>query len=384
MSWFFEVQDAIRSHAAEHIKEPFVKVEPSEGSATIWCKGAQDAMKFAALMQKSYFMGRKVTASLCRKEKPMTEHMPKVGKGKLSMKTPGEATAIPEIEGLEPGKLTPELAASLRKQAEEIAAAEAAAVERAAKAAAAAAAAEDISASIGPTFLLREGCAVVLKGLVSKPENNGRRATVVSYVDDVQKYQVRLDDGRFVKLKPENVEVVQDEPPKRIPKALEEEEEEEEDEDSSANAQAMANAMARGDVGHGPEKPVTEEFEATVCVDPSLLPKKEGGEEEDPDQKRERSRSRERRRLEQVDAMKARVEARAKEGKRSAWVVTGPDPSAAGGGAAAPPKEPEESREELLKMSVGELKKMLAKFGKTGRGCLEKKDFVDRLKPPKS
>jgi len=164
---------------------------------------------------------------------------------------------------------------------------------------------------------------------------------------------------------------------------VEEEEEEEEEEDSSANAQAMANAMARGDVAHGPEKPVTDGFEATVCVDPSLLPKKEGEEEEDPDQKRERSRSRERRRQEQVDAMKARVEARAKEGKRSGWVVSGPDPSAAGG-AAAPPKEPEESREELLKMSVGELKKMLVKFGKTGRGCLEKKDFVDRLKPPKS
>mmetsp|Transcript_19704 Transcript_19704/g.34968 ORF Transcript_19704/g.34968 Transcript_19704/m.34968 type:complete len:549 (+) Transcript_19704:89-1735(+) len=388
MSWFFQVQDAIRDHAAEHIKEPFVKVEPSEGSATIWCKGAQDAMKFAALMQKSYFMGRKVTASLCRREKPMNEHMPKVPKGKLTMKLPGEATAIPEVEGLEPGKLTPELLASLRKQAEEIAAADAAAVEKAAKAAAAAAAAqqeaEKAASMMGPTFLLREGCLVVLKGLVSKPENNGKRGTVVSYVEDVQKYQVRLaDDGRFVKLKPENVEAVQDAPPKRIPKALEEEEED--DEDDSANAQAMADAMARGDVAHGPEKPATDgDFEATVCVDPSLLPKKAGEEEEDPEKKRDRSRSRERRRQEQMDAMKARVEAAAKEGKRSSWVVEAPVPSAGNGGAAALAKEPDESREELLKMSVGDLKKMLVKFGKTGRGCLEKKDFVDRLKPPKS
>eukprot|EP00435_Cladocopium_sp_Y103_P024792 s2353_g6.t1 len=43
MSWFMEIQDVIRKHASEHIKEPFVKVEPSEGLATIWCKGAQDA-----------------------------------------------------------------------------------------------------------------------------------------------------------------------------------------------------------------------------------------------------------------------------------------------------------------------------------------------------
>ena len=39
-----------------------MKVEPSEGLATIWCKGAQDAMKLAGLMQKSYFMGRKACA----------------------------------------------------------------------------------------------------------------------------------------------------------------------------------------------------------------------------------------------------------------------------------------------------------------------------------
>ena len=100
MSWFMDIQEVIRKHVGEHIKEPFVKVlmsfkflilcrhcgqvEPSEGQATIWCKGAQekslelgctlppahtaygitlpllqDAMKLASLMQKSYFMGRK-------------------------------------------------------------------------------------------------------------------------------------------------------------------------------------------------------------------------------------------------------------------------------------------------------------------------------------
>ena len=44
-------------------------------------------------------------------------------------------------------------------------------------------------------------------------------------------------------------------------------------------------------------------------------------------------------------------------------------------------QEPDESREELMKLSVSALKQLLMKYGKSGRGCLEKKDFVDRLKP---
>eukprot|EP00931_Biecheleriopsis_adriatica_P101735 TRINITY_DN76816_c0_g1_i1.p1 TRINITY_DN76816_c0_g1~~TRINITY_DN76816_c0_g1_i1.p1 ORF type:complete len:570 (-),score=204.03 TRINITY_DN76816_c0_g1_i1:25-1674(-) len=386
MSWFGEVQDAIRKHAAEHIKEPFVKVEPSEGTAMIWCKGAQDAMKFAALMQKSYFMGRKVVAQLCRKEKPLSEVMPKVPKSMVTKKGALPTLSMKLPDDIQPGKLAPEVAEKLRKQAEEMAKQEAEAERKAAEAAAAAEEAADVP-MIGPTFLLREGCKVFLKDLVSKPENNGKGGTVVKYLEDVEKYQVRLEDGRFVKLKPENVEAVQEPPPKRIPKVLEEEPEDDDDDedDAGGDAQAMAAQMARGDVPHGPEKPKTgDEFEATVCVDPSLLPKKEGEAEEEPEEKRERSRSRERRRLEQQEAIKARVEKSKAEGKRCGWVVSGPAPTAAAGGAAddGKPKEPEESREELLKMSVANLKQLLIKFGKTARGCLEKKDFVDRLKPP--
>lgn len=53
MTWFMEIQEVIRKHVAEHIKDPFVKavevcfvrlssreVEPSEGKATIYCRGA--------------------------------------------------------------------------------------------------------------------------------------------------------------------------------------------------------------------------------------------------------------------------------------------------------------------------------------------------------
>eukprot|EP00933_Yihiella_yeosuensis_P041043 TRINITY_DN3548_c1_g1_i1.p1 TRINITY_DN3548_c1_g1~~TRINITY_DN3548_c1_g1_i1.p1 ORF type:complete len:537 (-),score=153.23 TRINITY_DN3548_c1_g1_i1:106-1716(-) len=373
MSWFIEVQDAIRAHASEHVQNPFVKVEPSAGSATVWCKGAQDAMKFAAIMQKSYFLGRKVTASLCRKEKPAQEQHVKVPKGNLTMQAPSEADLSAAAQAPGPGKIAPELAAAIRAQAEaeaRLAAEEAEADQEATEAA----------PVMGPMFLMREGSKVVLKGLVSKPENNGRRAVIVSYVEDVQKYQVRLDDGRFVKIKPENVEAVHDEPPKSVPKALKEESEDEDDENDGHNAQAVAAAMARGNAG--PEKAFNpDDLVATVCVDPSLLNKKED-EEETAEQKRDRSRSRERRRLEKAEEIKARVAAN--QGKRCGWVVSGPDPTstAAGAAAAAPAKEPSESREELLKMSVGKLKELLKEYGKSARGCLEKKDFVDRLKPP--
>merc|ERR1712151_64252 len=73
MAWFTEVQEAIRSHAAEHIANPFVKVDPQAGSAIIWTKGAKDAWKFASVMHKSFFLGRKIVAVLCRKPKPYKE-----------------------------------------------------------------------------------------------------------------------------------------------------------------------------------------------------------------------------------------------------------------------------------------------------------------------
>ncbi|CAE7203125.1 unnamed protein product [Symbiodinium natans] len=236
MSWFMDIQEVIRKHVSEHIKEPFVKVEPSEGQATIWCKGAQDAMKLASLMQKSYFMGRKVVASLCRKAKPVSELLPRVPQH-LSFKAPSNAKALDEV-ALAPGKLAPEVAAAIRKQAEELAKV---ASPKEPKEESGETAETPVAV---PSFLLREGCAVVLKDLVSKPENNGKRATIVRFLDDQQKYQVSLE-GRFVKLKPENVEVVEDAVPKRLPKSLEEEEDEDvDDQEIEANAQAVANEMA--------------------------------------------------------------------------------------------------------------------------------------------
>ena len=93
MSWFIDIQEVIRKHVAEHVKEPFVKAShrKSPSRKPIECRwsprrarppfGArahrrlitlvvaqtagvsdrslQDAMKLASLMQKSYFMGRK-------------------------------------------------------------------------------------------------------------------------------------------------------------------------------------------------------------------------------------------------------------------------------------------------------------------------------------
>ncbi|CAE7290590.1 unnamed protein product [Symbiodinium pilosum] len=253
MSWFMDIQEVIRKHVGEHIKEPFVKVEPSEGQATIWCKGAQDAMKLASLMQKSYFMGRKVVASLCRKAKPVSELLPRVPQH-LSLKTPSNATAVNEI-AIAPGKLAPEVAAAIRKQADELAKAASPKDEHV----------EPAEAPVaGPSFLLREGCAVVLKGLVSKPENNGKRATIVRYLDDQQKYQVSLE-GRFVKLKPENVEAVEDAMPKRIPKVLEQDEDEDADDlEIEANAQAGASELATvGLKPADPDKP--EDFTASAA-----------------------------------------------------------------------------------------------------------------------
>lgn len=373
MGWFLEVQEAIRNHATEHVQQPFVKVEPSEGTATVWCRGAQDAMKFASIMQKSYFMGRKVVAALCRKEKPAMEALPKVPKGELTMKLPGQVIPVGDLPA---GPIDPALAAAIRKAAAEQQAAEVAAARRDTEE-------EEVVAVAGPAFLLREGCHVILKGLVSKPENNGRKATIVSYVEDAQKYQVRLDDGRFVKVKPENVEAVPEPAPKSVPQALRPDDDEDDDDDDGANAQAMASEMARGNVPHGPEKLDGKDgFTATVCVDPSLLPKRENEkEEETQEQRRDRSRSRERRRLEQIESVKARLAA--DKGPRPGWVVSGPAPGAVATAATDDAKkEPEQSREELMKLPVSKLKQLLSEFGKSARGCIEKKDFVDRLKPP--
>lgn len=366
LSQFGLMQEEIRKFCAQHVESPFVKIEPSIGVATIWCKGAQDCMKLASIMHKAYFLGRKIVATLCRKEKPLVERLPTLPKGELSMK-PGvvdlaglAGTILPSAE---PPPVAPEPAVSVPK-------------------------APDVESMGGSAFRLREGCIVVLKGLVARSENNGRRAEVVCYVEELQRYQVKmLDDDKSVKVKPENLEVVA-EPPQGIAEELKESPSEEEEGMDAAEAEAMAAKMASGGVRHGPEThdPNKVGFKATVCVDPSLLPKKEEPEEAaSAPARRDRSRSRERRMQERIEAAKSRLQAEGS--KRPGWVVSSPQDvgcQAAATGAAGTggcKKEPEQSREELLKMSVSKLKELLKEFGKSARGCLEKKDFVDRLKP---
>lgn len=421
LSYFTQMQDAIRQHASEHIQAPFVKVDPPSGSATIWCKGAQDAIKFASLMQKSFFLGRKIIPTLTRKEKPRDENVTKLPAGSLTMFT-GELTMKL------PGELTMKLpgeqdAAAAAASVPGVLSGGAAPMESTPAEAAATVVVPDVVSAQVPTvaaelraeeapvvpshsFLLGAGSKVALKGLVAKPENNGRRAVVLEFLEDAQKYQVRLDDGRCVKVKGLNLEAIADEgsklafedPPEDEP-AQEGEEEPDADaaEAEAAAALEKASNMAAGNVRHGPppvSDPTVDGFTPTVCVDPSLLPKREAEEEREPSPPRNRSRSRERRQQERIAAAKARLEAEPAR-KRPAWVMQGPEEmaqaaaslgcggagkaNAADGGA----KEPEESREELLKMSVGKLKELLTKFGKTPRGCVEKRDFVDRLKPAK-
>jgi len=364
MSWFMQMQEEIRKHAETNITSPFVKVEPSEGSAMIWCKGAQDAMKFASLMQKSYFMGRKIVASLCRKPKPAVEHMPKLPVGELTLRLPAAGSADAEAK----------------------ASVEQAPPEPAAEATVATAAAP-------PAFLLREGCKAVLRGLVAKPENNGKRAEIERFLPEVNKYQVRLEDGRVVRLKPENLEAIAEIAPgsnAAMEVEADSDAEKAEEEASSAALATLeaAQAMAEGKVRHGPEPvsdPNVDGFTATVCVDPSLLKKKES--EEEAPKRRESSRSRERRQQDRIAAVQARLAA--DKGPRPSWCVPAPGEAGAkatatGGATGAGGsirKEPEESREELMKMPVSKLKEMLKEFGKGARGCIEKRDFVDRLKP---
>eukprot|EP00913_Durusdinium_trenchii_P028749 g26962.t1 len=150
-------------------------------------------MKLASLMQKSYFMGRKVIASLCRKEKPVSEALPQVPRH-LSMKRTSETSLLEQVES------------------------------------------QDMQSW---QQFLNVGKQAAIKPGKLDPENNGKRANIVRYLEDQQKYQVSLE-GRFVKLKPENVEAVEEPLPKRLPKALEEEEEEEADENAEASAQVQA------------------------------------------------------------------------------------------------------------------------------------------------
>eukprot|EP00927_Polykrikos_kofoidii_P071663 TRINITY_DN67916_c0_g1_i1.p1 TRINITY_DN67916_c0_g1~~TRINITY_DN67916_c0_g1_i1.p1 ORF type:complete len:560 (-),score=106.74 TRINITY_DN67916_c0_g1_i1:118-1797(-) len=371
LAWFMEMQDVIREHAAQWVDSPFVKVEPTEGKAIVWCKGAQEAIKFASVMHKSYFLGRKIESSLCRRERPMVQNLPKIPTNiSLSVTPPSEVAAA--------------------KLAELRAAAAAAGVPPPPLEEPAADSSEGTSVSQQePVFILKEGSKVVLKGLVAKPEDNGKTAEVMCYMRDVKKYRLRLDDLRCVKVKPANVELLHEATPPGSDAMLalvDEDMDDVVDTDAVAvAAQGAAANMAAGNVPHGAQDPNFCGFTPGVCVDPALLRKKPEDEEVVPVRRRESSRSRERRYQERVEEVKARlVESK---GPRPGWVVSSPQemataaPLGGGGTPSALSKEPEETREELMKLSVSKLKEMLKDFGKTARGCIEKRDFVDRLKP---
>jgi len=398
LSWFANMQEEIRKHCAEHIPAPFVKVEPSAGCANVWCKGAQDAMKLASVMHKSFFMGRKVVAALCRKEKPVAADFVKVPTGDLTMESELDQAEGPVAVGpLMPGQ---ELAPAPEQQEDAAVVVEGpAGPPVAGPQGPTAGAAPLLTADIKP---LRRGSRAKLVNLVSKPENNGRYVQVYDWVEDVGKYQVVMDDGKAVKVKPENLAALTDEEllalggggkskkkkSKEAEAAASGMDVDDEPEDEAAAAQEMATSMASGGVRAIPEAvhdAIRDGPQPTICVDPSLLPKREEQktQEETNEEKRARSRSRERRQKERLEAIKARVASDTS--SAPGWVVTGPSAGAGSSQAGkeqAKVREPQESREELMKLSVGRLKELMKEFGKSARGCLEKKDFVDRLKPP--
>merc|ERR1712072_300591 len=57
-------------------------------------------------------------------------------------------------------------------------------------------------------FRLKQGTRVKLKDLTARPENNGKKGDVLKWISDIQKYQVQLDFGSKVKVKMENLEVL--------------------------------------------------------------------------------------------------------------------------------------------------------------------------------
>lgn len=398
LAWFANMQEEIRKHCSEHVQAPFVKVEPSAGLANVWCKGASDAMKLAGVMHKSFFMGRKIVASLCRKEKPFGADLPKVKIGELSMELPTEVWdgVGPLPEGLQGPAMGPSLPGA--EDPDSISGPAPRPESEGPKIVG-----PQLPASMRPEApgALRKGTRAKLFGLENKQENNGRVVQVYEYLEDMGKYQVvMMDDGKAVKVKPENLVRLSDEEmlalggpktkKKKGGKIVDEQvevEDAEAAEDEASTALDMASKMAAGEVRAAPallHDPRTDGFLPTVCVDPALLPKREEPVPEVTDeQKRERSRSRERRQQERMEAVRKRVEA--SKADRPKWVMASPEEMAAqaakavGGGPQR--KEPDESREELLKLSVGRLKELLKEYGKSAKGCIEKKDFVDKLKP---
>lgn len=57
------------------------------------------------------------------------------------------------------------------------------------------------------------GDLVIIKDLKSSPENNGKEATILQFLEDKQRYEVELKSGAKPKIKPENLDLVQDTPP---------------------------------------------------------------------------------------------------------------------------------------------------------------------------
>jgi len=75
-------------------------------------------------------------------------------------------------------------------------------------------------------LLLKPGCKVVLKDLISKPELNNQLAIIERYDDKKQRYQIKIEDsGAIIALKPQNLKQITDafrrdgalvEPPSRL------------------------------------------------------------------------------------------------------------------------------------------------------------------------
>merc|ERR1719460_428242 len=158
------------------------------GMCVIWFKGAQDAMKFATLMHKSRFLGRKVQASLCRRAKPKTDDWngvkdftkatsaqdEKIEKARAA----GTFTLFPDLEKLKEAPPPPPDFVEMAEREE--------------RAALAAYYEEDIAENASDEeegdaepkpkvqkFRLKQGTRVRLKDLESKPENNGKTGDVL-------------------------------------------------------------------------------------------------------------------------------------------------------------------------------------------------------------
>jgi hypothetical protein len=67
----------------------------------------------------------------------------------------------------------------------------------------------ELAPANAPGNILMNGCPVLLKGLVAKPEWNGRRARIVGFLHEAGKYEIRMEDVDVtVRARPENIEVI--------------------------------------------------------------------------------------------------------------------------------------------------------------------------------